>query len=43
MKLIQVQQLQLNKPVMPVHSIIPNFNNPEVYFGAYLSSDKWKT
>ena len=34
-------QLQLNKPlVMPVHSIIPNFNNPDVYFGAYLSSDK---
>ena len=26
--------------VMPVHSILPSFNNPNVYFGAYLSSDK---
>ena len=26
--------------VMPVHSILPSFNNSNLYFGAYLSSDK---
>lgn len=32
---------QTNEPlVMPVHSIIPSFNNPNVYYGAYLSSNK---
>ena len=26
--------------VMPVHSIIPSFDNPDMYLGAYLSSNK---
>jgi hypothetical protein len=26
--------------VMPVHSILPSFDNPNVYLGAYLSNDK---